>query len=280
MSHEPPRYILIVQEDERQREEMRNALTPEYEVKCIGDGLDALSEVINRKPDLLIVDLVLPGIPGLEVVHALQSTRQNIPILTTVGGDRRSEDWLRASIMGAAKLMRRPISPEELRKWVRTVLNEESAPRRTPEADDAAALLLDHGKPKVSSEDEFGRLLDRAHNMDCKYDQQSILLLMQARSYLQRDQLTRVAEGVLRSGDYMVPYREEMLIVLLPLTRLACAGSIVERVGKEAEEKRIPLAQLRCSAIGVAQALDHDDWNSLFGTLVPWIEFVQAAARK
>ena len=68
---DPHRYIVIAQEDERQRDKMRNALTPEYEVKCIGDGFAALSEVINRKPDALIVDLVLPGMSGLEVVRSL-----------------------------------------------------------------------------------------------------------------------------------------------------------------------------------------------------------------
>lgn len=115
--------------------------------------------------------------------------------------------------------------------------------------------------------------------MDRGYDQQSIVLLMQAKNYIQRDQLTKISEDVLRSGDYIVPYREEKQIVLLPLTRLDCAGSIVERIGKKAEKQRLSLTQLRCSAVGVTRAVAHDDWNTLFNALVPWSEFARTGTR-
>ena len=90
----------------------------------------------------MILDLVLPGIPGLEVIHALQSTGQNIPIIVTIGADRRSGNRIRASAMGASKLLRKPVTASVLAKWVKTVLEGAVLPNRTAEVDDTAAVLL------------------------------------------------------------------------------------------------------------------------------------------
>ena len=74
-------YLIVVQEDPLDRQAMRQALGDAYDVATVGDGFDLLSQVLERKPDLIVLDLVLPGIPGLEVIHALQTTGQDIPII-------------------------------------------------------------------------------------------------------------------------------------------------------------------------------------------------------
>ena len=263
-------YLLIVQQDRDDLEFMRQTLAVTCQVKVASDGLQVLSLVLERKPDLVILDLVLPGIPGLEVIHALQSTGQDIPIIATVGGDRRSEDWLRASIMGAAKLLRKPIGAEALVKWVRSVLAGDVDVGRTPEADDAAALLLDHGRPKIVDEHEFRILIERASRMNHTYDQSSTILVMQMRSVALRDCVKSIASDGLRSGDFVLPYRSERLAVLLPLTDRARVPSILERIGKSVEREGFEMRMVRCGAVDVDVALSITNWNALFMDLVPW----------
>lgn len=274
VSHRPSpggaSYILVVQSEREDGEFMRDALKLDHEVNVVCDGFEVLSQVLARKPDLVILDLVLPGIPGLEVIHALQSTGQNIPIIVTIDADRRSGNWLRPSIMGASKLLRKPVTASGLAKWVTTVLEGAGLPDRTLEADDAAALLLDHGRPRIVDESEFKVLLERAQRMNETYNQQSTVLLLQTRNVALRDCVTTVVRDGLRSGDFVFPFRTDKLAVLLPFTERVRIPPILERLGKRFEGNGYHADQLRCGAVSVDQALGDSDWSRRFGRLLSW----------
>ncbi len=262
--------ILIVQEHQSDRESMRGVLEPDYQVDTAGDGLEGLSRVLECKPDLVVLDLVLPGLPGLEVIHALQSTGQDIAIIATVGADRRAEDWLRASIMGAQKLLRKPISAEELRGSVGAVISGEHPSKRGPEADDAASLLLESGPTRVVEEDEFERLVARAVRMDRAFGQRSSVALLQARSAGLRDRALGVAADVLRSGDFLTSAGGDKLLMLVPLTHPERIPAIFDRLAKPFEESGVALRQLRCGAATVERVHASSSLAFLFDRLVPW----------
>lgn len=267
-----PPYVLIVQEHQSERDSMRAVLEPDYEIKTVGDGFGVLSHVLERKPDLVVLDLVLPGIPGLEVIHALQSTGQEIPIVATVGAERRSEDWLRASIMGAQKLLRKPISPHELRNWVRAVIDGDHPSKRTLEAHDAASLLLDCGHPKVVKEDEFSRLVERAMRMDRHFDQRSCVALLQARNAALRDRVVEVCSELLRGGDFLARNGSDRLLILCPLTDPVRIPAIFERLGKPLEKAGVQPRQLRCGGASVDRVHRCPELGNLFSKLVPWVQ--------
>jgi len=279
-SGETSAYVIVVQEDPLDRQAMRVILEEVgHEVATVGDGFDLLGRVLDRKPDLILLDLVLPGIPGLEVIHALQSTGQDIPVIATVGADRRSEDWLRASILGANKLLRRPISDEELCRWVDAVLAGECPSEQTAEAADATTLLLDTGPSKIVDGETFSRQVARAVRMNRNYDRQSVVALLQARTGQARDDLVHAMDEVLRGGDVITSLGSEQILALLPLTAPEQAVAVFQRLQKSFEQNDLLERQLRCGVVTAERAGTSDCLEYLFDGLVPWIQMHELLER-
>ena len=65
-----------------------------YETRVAGDGLAALDAVAERSPDLIVLDLMLPGLDGLEVMRRVRERRDRTSaiILLTAKGDEQGED--------------------------------------------------------------------------------------------------------------------------------------------------------------------------------------------
>jgi DNA-binding response OmpR family regulator len=113
--------ILVVDDDPTVAEVVTRYLMRDgYEVDCVGDGLAALHMAAERPPDLVVLDLMLPGIDGLEVCRRLRE-RSPVPIvmLTAFGEEA---DRLIGLETGADDYVTKPFSPRELALRVRSVL--------------------------------------------------------------------------------------------------------------------------------------------------------------
>lgn len=114
-------HILIV-EDEPSIAEVTNLYFQRagYRVTVLADGEDALTFLAREMPDLVVLDLMLPGVDGLEVTRWLR-TRGDIPIIMLTA--RREEtDRVLGFEMGADDYVVKPFSPRELVSRVRAVL--------------------------------------------------------------------------------------------------------------------------------------------------------------
>jgi DNA-binding response OmpR family regulator len=91
-----------------------------HRVECVHDGLAALHRIDEEPPDLVVLDLMLPGVGGLEVCRQLRS-RWPIPVvmLTALGEET---DKIVGFETGADDYMTKPFSPRELVMRVRSVL--------------------------------------------------------------------------------------------------------------------------------------------------------------
>ena len=91
-----------------------------HQVECVHDGLAALRRIEEEPPDLVVLDLMLPGVGGLEVCRQLGS-RWPIPVvmLTALGEET---DKIAGFEIGADDYMTKPFSPRELALRVRSVL--------------------------------------------------------------------------------------------------------------------------------------------------------------
>ena len=91
-----------------------------YQVTCLNDGKDALKKLEQQMPDLLVLDLMLPGIDGLAITRWVHD-RSDLPIIMLTarraGGDR-----IAGLEMGADDYIVKPFSPQELVSRVRAVL--------------------------------------------------------------------------------------------------------------------------------------------------------------
>ena len=113
--------ILIVDDEETIREVMRRYLEVEgFLVKEAADGFEALDLIRSFSPDLIILDLMLPGIDGLSLTQHIRQDRQ-IPILMLTAKGEAS-DRIRGLDLGADDYVAKPFSPQEVVSRVRAIL--------------------------------------------------------------------------------------------------------------------------------------------------------------
>ncbi len=94
-----------------------------YETQVVGDGAAALAAVGSRRPDLIVLDVMLPGVDGLEVMRRVRedgSTNQVAILLLTARGDE--VDRVAGLRLGADDYVVKPFSPAELIARVDAVL--------------------------------------------------------------------------------------------------------------------------------------------------------------
>ena len=94
-----------------------------YQVDSVASGAEALAAVKNGKPDLILLDLLLPGMSGIDVASQLRATHPKLPILFVSG--HAEPDLLNAAVPGV-RLLRKPFQSEELYAEVRRHLDARS----------------------------------------------------------------------------------------------------------------------------------------------------------
>jgi len=115
-----------------------------HRVERITDGAAAVERVLTRPPDLLVLDLMLPGVDGLEVCRRVRAVHPHLPVvmLTALA---EPEDRIAGLEIGADDYVTKPFSPRELVLRVESVLRRVSAP--PPGADrtplQAGSLVVD-----------------------------------------------------------------------------------------------------------------------------------------
>jgi DNA-binding response OmpR family regulator len=117
--------ILLVDDDRDTREMFRAALRMEgFAVRTAVDGISALSQVQQHIPDVVVLDLDLPAVNGLDVHQELAGhvDTRGVPVVIVTGTDWRSP-------VPAFATLRKPISPERLIAAVRKALSQ--APSKT-----------------------------------------------------------------------------------------------------------------------------------------------------
>ena len=84
-----------------------------YEVDAVQDGFQALKAVTSRRPDLVITDLQMPGMNGLELIRRIQAVDGEIPVVLTTGAETR-DVCTGANAYGAEVCLVKPINLDEL----------------------------------------------------------------------------------------------------------------------------------------------------------------------
>ncbi len=155
--------ILIIEDDEGIVRVLRRALTYEgYQAETALDGEDGLSRAREWRPDLVILDLMLPGMDGLEVTQRLR-TEGNIPILMLTAKDTIN-DRVQGLDAGADDYMTKPFDLDELLARVRALLRRtqlERAPVLTFSdltLDTSTRLATRHGRAIALTAKEYDLL--------------------------------------------------------------------------------------------------------------------------
>jgi two-component system phosphate regulon response regulator PhoB len=113
-----------------------------YEVAGVEDGEDGLELVRSKVPDLVLLDLMLPGMDGLEVCRRIRydPRTRHIPIVMLTAKGEES-DIVTGLEVGADDYIAKPFAPREMVARVRAVLRRSR--QRSDEADEAKRIILD-----------------------------------------------------------------------------------------------------------------------------------------
>jgi DNA-binding response OmpR family regulator len=150
--------ILVVDDDRNIVDLVRLYLERDgYRVLVAYDGLEALKLARQRRPDLIVLDLLLPEVDGLDVCRILQ-TESDVPIIMLTA-KTTEEDKLIGLELGADDYVTKPFSPRELVARVRAVLRRvgQEAPQGPTEIH-FADLVIDRRSHEVRVRDEVVNL--------------------------------------------------------------------------------------------------------------------------
>ena len=116
--------ILVVDDEQNSREGLTKILIKEgYEVVAAEGGEDALVEAKKQDFDLIITDLRMPEITGIDVLEKIRAKKPDIGvIIVTAYGEVNS--YLKAMTLGAFEYLNKPIKLDELRRVISKALNQ------------------------------------------------------------------------------------------------------------------------------------------------------------
>ena len=121
--------ILVVDDSEDNVEIIRAMLRPSgYDTKIVHNGEEALQAARTDHPDLILLDVMMPGLSGIQVLEKLRETPQTsrIPVIL-VTARTQDEDVISGYQVGADYYITRPFTQKQLLYGIKLVLGEKAA---------------------------------------------------------------------------------------------------------------------------------------------------------
>jgi DNA-binding response OmpR family regulator len=180
---QPVARVLIAEDDEGIRDPLVRALEREgYDVDAVGDGLEAARIATDGRHDLLVLDIGLPGLDGLEVCRRVREERPDVAVLfltaqsgeldAVAGLDAGGDDYVTkpfrlAELLARVRAQLRRVTPSEARAadvrldlGARRAWQDGRELELTPKEFDLLALLVAHAGEVVRREDIMSQVWD------------------------------------------------------------------------------------------------------------------------
>jgi DNA-binding response OmpR family regulator len=165
-----------------------------YSVRTAATGAEGLAQVESERPDLIVLDLMLPDVDGIEVCRRIRKD-SDVPILMLTARDEDVDKIIGLEV-GADDYLTKPFNPRELVARVKSVLRRATADRRIDEGDEIrhGDLLINSGRREVLVGDDEIQLAPKEFDLLWELlDHRGIVLT--------RDQLLERVWGYTFAGD-------------------------------------------------------------------------------
>jgi two-component system response regulator RegX3 len=149
--------VLVVEDEESYREALSYMLSKEgFEVIEAHDGVTGIAEFDRRGADIVLLDLMMPGLPGTEVCRQLR-LRGPVPVIMLTARDSEVDKVVGLEL-GADDYVTKPFSHRELIARMRAVLRRGQDAELMPDVVEAGGVRMDVGRHEVSVNGERVRL--------------------------------------------------------------------------------------------------------------------------
>jgi two-component system response regulator MprA len=147
--------VLVVDDDHAVRESLRRSLEFNgYDVSLAGDGAEALARIGNANPDVVIMDVMMPRLDGIETTKALRKAGNDVPILVLTALDAVG-DRVEGLDAGADDYLTKPFALQELLARLRAMLRRVVPSEVTEEVLTFADLTMDLATREVRRGDRL-----------------------------------------------------------------------------------------------------------------------------
>jgi len=133
MPTQPQETIIVVDDEQSIIDFVRIYLEREgFICKGINDGLVAFNEIMQTKPTLIVLDVMLPGMSGFDVCRRLRASNNQVPVIMLTAKDDDIDKILGLEL-GADDYLTKPFNPRELIARIKAVLRRNNLKKRTEE---------------------------------------------------------------------------------------------------------------------------------------------------
>lgn len=193
-----PARLLVVDDDAKITSFLRRGLVLEgYEVAVANSGTEALRAVAEAPPDLMVLDIMMPDLDGLEVCRRVRAAGETFPVLMLTAKDSIS-DRVKGLDQGADDYLVKPFALEELLARLRALTRRAQSPDREEEQPAGVLRYTDLKLDTASREAFRGR---RRIDLTAKEYELLTLFLNHPRQVLIRDTLMEKVWGYDYSGE-------------------------------------------------------------------------------
>ncbi|MBI5064075.1 MAG: response regulator transcription factor [Desulfatitalea sp.] len=213
--------ILVVDDEEDILELVRFHLSREgFGVVCAETGEEAWRKVKENPVDLMVIDLMLPGMDGLELTRRLKNDAQTRPIPVVMLSAKGEEaDIVTGLELGADDYITKPFSPRVLLARVRAVFRRRAAPSPAADVIRIHGLTIDRGRRSLTIDDRW---------IDLTFTEFQVLAFLAGRPgwVFTRSQIVDAVRG----DDYPVTDRSVDVQIVGLRKKLGDLGHLVETV--------------------------------------------------
>lgn len=213
--------ILVVDDESQITRVLRRSLTAHrYSVRTAADGLSALDTFHDWKPDLIISDLQMPEMDGIELCREIRKISSVPIIVLSVKGEERTK--IEALDAGADDYVTKPFSIDELMARIRAALRRISTEKTTEdvsklEAGDFSINLKTHqafvrGEEKKLTPKEFDLLVYLMQNREKVITHRTILAAVWGGNFTEQNEYLRVFLGNLRKKIELNPSKPKYIL--------------------------------------------------------------------
>lgn len=250
--------ILVVDDEEVSRQLLTDFLSDlGYHVQTAPDGEIALSLVRDNPFDLVITDIRMPGMSGIELIHSIRELNLDVDTsFIVITGYSSIEAGIAAMKEGAYDYIAKPFNLEEMRVVVERAIERQNLMREAKEKEYYQALSILDGLTQLYNHRYFHELLTREINRALRYPQSFSLLMIDIDDFKKlNDRSGHLA------GDCALRTMAQVMLKTLRKVDLICRyggeefGVIMPQINKEAA--RVAAERLR----GIIETIEIKDEN-------------------